>query len=133
MKKSLLAVISILVLALGCKPDDEDPTPVGGKGGNATLHVVPRHHGRQIDSCTIYIKYNAIDAPANGLYDDSAKCVQVGGLPVATFTSLRKGNYYLFGYGWDPNSTPPDHVRGGYAYPLTSETDQTLELAVSEN
>jgi hypothetical protein len=96
------------------------------------LRVTPRHHGRQIDSCTIYVKYNALDTPANSRYDDSAKCVLVGGVPVATFSGLRKGNYYLFGLGWDPMLIPPQSVRGGYGAGITSETEQSIDLAVFE-
>jgi len=107
--------------------------PVAGKGGNAVLNVTPRHHGKQIDSCTIYVKYNAVDAPVNGIYDDSAKCIKVGGIPVATFPGLRKGNYYLYGYGWDPSLSPPKAVKGGFAYPLVDETTQSYDLAVSED
>jgi hypothetical protein len=135
MNKCVVLLAGLLFLAAGCKGTDPDPivTPIGGKGGNATLHITPRHHGRQIDSCTVYIKYNATDKPSDDHYDDSAQCVQVSGLPVATFSGLKKGNYYLYGYGWDPTLSPPQHVKGGYAYPVTSETDQTTDLAVSEN
>ena len=132
---AVLLGATLLLAVAGCKKDDDPvlpPASVGGKGGSGTLRVTPRHHGKQIDSCTVFIKYNAVDKPANGVYDDSVKCIKSGGIPVATFTSLKKGNYYLFGYGWDPELSPPAHVRGGYAYPLSVENDQSVELAVSE-
>jgi hypothetical protein len=133
MTKYAMLLAGLLLFAAGCKgPDNPTPVETGGKGGNAILHITPRHHGRQIDSCTVYIKYDATNAPADGRYDDSAQCVQVSALPVATFNGLKKGNYYLYGYGWDPTLSPPQHVRGGYAYTITSETDQSTDLAVSE-
>ncbi len=134
MKQILPSVIAMLALvgAFSCSKGGDDPE-VAGKGGNAILKVTPRHHGKQIDSCTIYLKYNTVDQPSNGVYDDSAKCIQIGGLPVATFSGLRKGTYYIYGYGWDPGLTPPSHVKGAYAYPLTGETVQSYDLAVSED
>lgn len=118
-----LAAFSLFLLAYSCKKGDD----------TATLHVTPKHHTRPIDSCKIYIKYNATDSPANNAYDDSAKCVQVAGVPVATFSGLKKGNYFLYGYGWDPQLTPPRHVKGGYAYPIQEGGEQSIDLAVSED
>lgn len=133
MKKPILIILaSLLMLTIGCKKPDDNPS-IGGKGGNATLKVTPRHHGRQIDSCTIYIKYNSVDAPSDGRYDDSAQTVLISGIPVATFAGLKAGNYYLYGYGWDPTLSPPQHVKGGYAYPIQQETAQSVDLAVSED
>ena len=133
LKLLLLGLPVFLGSCSNCSKESVSPTDTAGKGGNATLHITPRHHDKQIDSCTIYVKYNAVDTPANGVFDDSAKCMQVAGVPIATFSGLRKGKYYLFGYGWDPSLTPAQHVRGGYAYSLTTETDQNIELAVSED
>jgi hypothetical protein len=133
MNRYLLLIAGLLIFFSACKGNDPEPTPVGGKGGNAILNVTPRHHGRQIDTCTVYIKYNATDAPSNGVYDDSAACVLVSGIPVATFSGLKKGNYYLYGYGWDPTLTPPQHVKGGFAYPIQEENTQSIDLAVSED
>ncbi|MEO6832462.1 MAG: hypothetical protein ABI169_09670 [Chitinophagaceae bacterium] len=134
MKKYFAALFVISALSFAACKSKDNPTPaIGGKGGNATLNVTPRHHGRQIDTCTIYIKYNSTDAPTNGQYDDSLQCVLVGGIPVASFTNLKKGNYYLYGFGWDPTLTPPQHVKGGYAYSIQTETVQSVDLAISED
>lgn len=129
--KAYALLLGLCLLIFSCKKEDEAP-PVGGPGGNATLKVTPRHHGRQIDSCMIYIKYNAVNPPADSLYDDSARCVLINGLPIATFAGLKKGNYYIFGYGWDPQLTPPQHVRGGTPWTITEETLQKLDIPVSE-
>lgn len=133
MKNSVIKIAALFFLFSACKTSDDPQPSIGGKGGNGTIKVTPRHHGSPIDSCTIYIKYNATDEPANKQYDDSMKCVQVGGLPVAAFTGLKKGNYYLYGYGWDPTLTPPSAVKGAFAFNLSSETVQTIDLAVSED
>ena len=123
MNKYAILLAGLICFAAGCKKDDD----------TATLRVTPRHHGRQIDSCTVYIKYNTVNPPADGRYDDSAKCIPVNGLPVATIGGLKKGNYYLYGYGWDPQLTPPKAVKGGQSYPVQEETTQTVDLAVSED
>jgi hypothetical protein len=123
MKRLTLIIAALAALIVSCKKEPDPPV----------LKVTPRHHGRQIDSCTIYIKYNAVDPPANGKYDDSARCVQEGGIPVATFNGLQKGNYYIYGYGWDVQLTPPKAVKGGFAYLLQGDGVQSLDLAVSED
>lgn len=134
MRRYIVLIAGLLFLFASCKNNDNpQPDTGGGKGGNGVLLVTPRHHGRAIDSATIYIKYNATDAPTDGKYDDSARCVPVSGIPVATFSGLKKGNYYLYGYGWDPTLTPPQAVKGGFAYNLATETTQSFDLAVSED
>lgn len=121
----IAVVIGSTALFAACKKD-----PVAGKGGNAVLKITPRHHGKNIDSCKIYIKYNTQDLPADGKYDDSATCVPDGGTPVATFSNLKKGNYYLYGSGWDPDIA--QGVVGGTPYVISDENLQSYNLSVSE-
>lgn len=132
MNKYFKTILPVLFAAslVSCERKEPEPVIVAGKGGNATLNVTPQHHGRNIDSCTIYIKYNTLDKPSNSTYDDSAKCMQVNGKPVATFSGLKKGNYYLFGYGWDPQISL--NVKGGAPKPIDQETTIDYNLAVSE-
>ena len=125
------ALLLTMALATSCSredPDDNAGDDVGGKGGNAILKVTPQHHGIDIEECTVYIKYNAQDLPST--FDDSAVCVMEGGRPVATFNNLKKGNYYLYGYGWDPAFS--ENVDGGPPYRIVNETTLTYLLAVSE-
>ena len=117
--RSLAAVALLSVSSVACKPDD-DTTPIAGKGGSTSLRVTPFHHDKAavIDSCTVYVRYNAQDAPADGVYDDSAR-VQPGGNGVpaqAVFPGLKPGNYYLFGRGWDPVISQT--VRGGSPFTI---------------
>jgi hypothetical protein len=129
MKRNILFVL-LAVVSIGCKKGEDGP--VGGKGGNATLRITPKHHGRAIDSCTLYIRYNEVNPPADGRYDDSAKCVPSGGIPVATFTGLKTGNYYLYANGWDPVIVPANYVKGGLSYTISTETTLNLDVPVSE-
>ncbi|MCD6062584.1 MAG: hypothetical protein K0R82_495 [Flavipsychrobacter sp.] len=127
--KSIFYLAAGIVLSfsiISC--EREDPDPIGGKGGNAVLKITPQHHSMNIDSCMVYIKYNTQDKPAS--FDDSTKCIMEGGKPVATFSNLKKGKYYLFGFGWDPSIGMA--VKGGAPYTIKEESSQSYNLAVTE-
>lgn len=125
-------MLTCSLLAFSCKKDKDTPASedIGGKGGNATLRITPQHHSKNIDSCTVYIKYNTLDKPS-GNYDDSARCVLIDSMPVATFTGLKKGKYYLYGKGYDPSIFQT--VDGGAPYTISSETTLNLNLPVTED
>lgn len=127
-----LLALSILTLVTACKKkktsDTDEVGTTAGKGGLATLMVTPKHHSKYIDSCTVYIKYNAINLPA--AYDDSIKCISWGGKPVAVFPKMNKGNYYFFGKGWDPAIA--QQVVGGRNYKVSTEDTVWIDLAITE-
>jgi len=127
--KISLVVGFLAAVAGAC--ERKEPEQVGGPGGNAVLRLVPKHHDSLIDSTKVYIKYNASDEPA--FYDDSVWCVQENGVPVATFSGLRKGNYYLYARGFDPDVPITPGVwwnsDGGFSH--TIETEQTYNLTIS--
>lgn len=124
----LAALASSLILT-GCNRSDDSGDGGAGKGGNATLRVTPRHHGLAIDSCTIYIKYNSSELSAT--FDDSVQCVQIDGKPVGTFSGLKKGNYYIYGKGWDPYII--QSVAGGIPYTITEEQAWDIAVPVTES
>ena len=126
-KKMILGAAGLILLAASCKNDD-DTVLIGGKGGNATLHITARHHARTIDSAMVYIKYNATNLPTS--FDDSAKVVKTATDTTATISGLKKGTYYLYGYGWDKSIG--DTVLGGVPYTITAERDINLILQVTE-
>lgn len=113
---SIIAIASLSILSLS-SCGDRDKTEVAGKGGSTTLKVSPMHHDEYIDSCTVYIKYNASDKPSG--YDEEMKCVMENGKPVATFSNLKKGNYYVYGKGWDKKIEKD--VIGGIPYTIKEE------------
>ncbi len=130
--KALLLLLAVPLLLISCKKGGDETPPVGGPGGLATIKITPRHHGRQIDSCMVYVKYNTLNPPsADSSYDDSARCVLINGIPIATFGSLKLGNYF-FAKGWDPLLSPPQTVRGGLTWTVINETLQSFDLPVSE-
>lgn len=111
-----LPLLVLFTFFISC---DRDKTSVAGKGGKATLNVTIMHDGNYANNGTVYIEYNSEDKPAENAFDDSAKCVLKDGKPVATFSNLRAGKYYLFGIGYDP--VHADEIKGGAKYVISKE------------
>lgn len=101
-----------------------------GKGGNATLRIVPRHHNiaTNLIDAKVFIKYDAQDIPNS--YDDSASCVWINGTPTATLSGLKKGKYYLMGTAYD--TSIKQSVKGGIPYEITIEATLNISLPVTE-
>lgn len=129
MKTLLLSLMSIILLSVnGCKKK-----PSAGLGGNANLKISARHHAFNIDSCTIYIKFNSSEAPDNlSDYDLSQQvAMDTGGNSYTIFKGLKKGDYYIFAYGWDPAIS--ENVKGGIPYTIADETDIDIIVPVTED
>lgn len=136
MKKTIyifLALLcSITIIIFSCKKKAL-PNAGHGGGGTATLVVLPQHHNisKNIDTCKVYIKYNAQNTPANGQYDDSTNCTCANGVVTCTFDSLRNGDYYLFGLGYD--TSVYKHIDGGLYCPINAQhATTTVDLAITE-
>lgn len=128
------------ILAVSCTRENAivKPAPAysAGKGGKAKLNVTPRHHLKEISDAKIYIEYNAARQPSDGLWDDSAAVVQNNGKPVATFDSLKPGNYFMYAKGFDPAVN--DDVIGTGSFKivdsLTTQTYSTyIEVSEADN
>lgn len=130
-KALFTGLIGLILLAItSCeRKKPEEPKSIGGKGGNVTIKATAQHHDRNIDSCTIYIKYNSTTSATS--YDDSAVCVQVDSKPVATFKGLKKGDYYLSGKGWDGKIGEP--VKGGASFTAAEEKEYDVFVPVTED
>ncbi len=126
--KNIVTTFLVLACAVTLYSCERKEDEVAGKGGNATLKVTPQHHADNIDSCTVFLKYNAQDMP--GSYDEEVKCVLENGIPVATFSGLKKGDYYVYGRGWDPDIEQV--VVGGTPYKITEETTYNINVPVTE-
>ena len=129
--KKLILIFSALFILSACAHDPG--VIIGGKGGFATIVVYPRHHGNtgNLDSCKVYIKYNTLNAPADGLYDDSMACLKADTLQYCSFAGLKNGNYYFYGTGYDYSIS--QKVKGGLPYTVTVQGSQNFNLPVSEN
>lgn len=130
MKNSkLFALFAISFFAItSCSRTEKDEN--AGKGGNASLKVVLKHHNeaKSILNGKVYIKYNAQDAPSS--FDDSTNCLMVDGTPTGTITGLKKGKYYLYGTGYD--TTVSQAVKGGVPYEIKEEISHEISLPVTE-
>lgn len=122
---------AILLLTISCKPDKKEG---GGKGGSATLVIYPQHHtvAKNIINGKVFIRYNTLDAPTSGVYDDSATCTNHDSLLSGTIINLKNGNYYLFATGFDTSVN--QYVKGGVPYTISAQsTTLTVNLPVSED
>jgi hypothetical protein len=132
MKKKIifLSLATVLSMISSCKKN--------GLGGDATLVVFMKHHGRVITNKvgypdTIYVKFNATDLP--GIKPENFDTYFVGevGEDHIHCTGLLPGKYYLYGVGMD--STGPYRVRGGMGIKIKrSERKKEIDtdLAVTE-
>jgi hypothetical protein len=118
------AILSLLANA--CKPKSQCVSAGGGKGGTVVISVSPTHLDGYVDSCTVYIKYGSLDAPANGIYDDSVICSLADTIPVARFTNLKAGLYFFYGKGYHIPYTA--YVKGAVNYTACTEVGATLLL-----
>ncbi len=122
--KLLYLILLIPALALtdcSCKKPQDTPITGGGKGGHAIINVTPVYYNAYVDTCTIYVKYGTLDAPASGVYDDSIVCTVTGGKPVASFAGLKTGLYYFYAHGYHSGLGHPPNVQGGTQKTVQSE------------
>jgi hypothetical protein len=136
---SLSVLTFATILAVSCQRKNEpipaEPNPVGGKGGNAELRVTAKHHEATMDSCTIYIRYDANAMPTDMKWDDTMNVKVENGRYMAVFTSLKKGSYFLYGKGWDFSLEGEDKTVTGWAsfrIPDTAARVYDTYLNVSE-
>ena len=129
MKEIFIISAAAIALLSACKTKEKD---VPGKGGNATLNVYPQHHeiAKRLVNFKVYIKYNTSDAPTSGVYDDSMACTNHDSLVSCSFSGLKNGNYYFYGYGYDTSIN--QNVHGGIPYTVTVQGIQSFNLSVSE-
>lgn len=126
----LLSAAFLLLFA--CKKQSDpiiQPEDNAGKGGSGSLKVAVSHHSKPISNAIVFIKYNTSEQPLS--FDDSVACVWENGKAIANFSSLKKGQYYLLGKGYD--TTIFQNVIGGIPYKLAEETAIAITLPVTED
>jgi hypothetical protein len=126
----IIAFASIVATIAFTSCERKEPVEIAGKGGKANIVAVPRHHGKFINECTMYIKYNTNDLPSPtfnpSLYDDSLRCTVADGKPSANFTGLKKGKYYIYGVGMDTALS----IKVEAGKPVTITADQSYEIII---
>ena len=100
-----------------------------GPGGTSTIDGITAHHGDPIPDTKVYIRYGSLESPGldPALYDDSTTANAAAEF---TFSGLQKGEYYLFGVGYDSAFGAP--VRAGLPVELGSGEKVNVEVPVTE-
>jgi hypothetical protein len=136
--KHIIAVLVMVAAAAGCARKTEvfpaEPRAIGGTGGKATLRVMPKFHDRYIDTCRIYIKYDTLAKPNTATsfpadtvgFDTAVNVTSIDGLPRAIFKNLKKGNYYLYGRGYDAGNDTT--LVGGGPFKVVDTIERTYDL-----
>jgi hypothetical protein len=114
-------IFGIVLLTSGCHKE--------GTGGKSSVSGTVKHHAAPIPYCVVYIKYGAKEFPGTntGLYDAS---VTADGSGNYEFKDLRKGDYYLYGFGYDPSIQ--ENVSGGIAVKLKYNKETHTDVPVTE-
>lgn len=117
---SLLFIVTVMLFA-SCKKE--------GTGGKSTIKGIVKHHSTIIANAIVYIKYGAKDFPGADVsnYDANVTCDANGNYEIK---ELRKGDYYLYGVGYD--SAISANVYGGLSAKLRNNESKNVDIAVVE-
>lgn len=100
-----------------------------GTGGKSSVSGTVRHHAPAIPGCVVYIKYGATEFPGTDVSQYDAHTTADGSGHYG-FTGLQKGNYYLYGVGYD--AAGPYPVTGGIGIKLKRNQALTTDVPVTE-
>lgn len=113
-----------IVLSIGlsaCKKE--------GTGGKSSVSGNVKHHSKLIPNAIVYIKYGATEFPGADidLYDDHVTSDTNAHYEIK---DLRKGDYYLYGVGYD--NAILETVKGGVGITLKYNKASTIDIPVTE-
>lgn len=99
-------------------------------GGNASIQLQVRHHGKSISKARIFVKCNASAFPGTDTltYDAVFTSNEEGKIQIAVYP----GNYYVWAVGSDYSVPPPHIVNGGIPVTMRFNEQRNLEVPVSE-
>jgi hypothetical protein len=100
-----------------------------GTGGKSSVSGSVKHHEALIPNCVVYIKYGTKEFPGKDLskYDAS---VTADANAHYEIKDLRKGDYYLYGAGYD--NSIMETVTGGIAVQLKYNKETETDVPVTE-
>lgn len=109
-----------------------------GPGGDATIVVYPKHHGRSITGLpnypdTVYIKFNASDFPGPRPGDYDTYFVNRANEDRVSCNGLKCGKYYFYCAGFDNSIN--QRVTGGMAIRIKyadRKHETATDIAVTE-
>ena len=100
-----------------------------GEGGKSSISGMVKHHEQPIPNCVVYIKYGATEFPGTDVSKYDASVTADADANYA-FSSLRKGDYYLYGVGYD--NFISEIVTGGIAIKLKYNKAVSSNVPVTE-
>lgn len=101
-----------------------------GPGGESAIIFTAKHHAKAIPYTTAYIKYGARTSPGANVasYDETVTSDALG---TGRFEGLMKGDYYIYGVGYDSAIGAP--VTGGVPVSLRKGEEKEVTLAITED
>ena len=96
-------VLILCIAGFSCKKN--------GLGGEAEIAAFPKHHGRAIKGCTLYVKFDAKDLPNDPTNNYDLKIAGSAKEDHIHIEELRAGDYFLYATGFDSTIQAP--VTGG--------------------
>lgn len=102
-----------------------------GIGGDFSIQGSVSHHDEKIANATIWVAFGATEFPGNS-FDQYDLEINADHQAAFSINELYKGNYYLYGMGYD--SLLQDSVFGGLRVAVNkNNSSPTINLAVTEN
>ena len=100
-----------------------------GIGGKSSVSGLVKHHSAPIPNCVVYIKYGTTSFPGTNVanYDEH---VTADGNAHYQIKDLRRGDYYLYGVGYDASIMGT--VSGGIAVTLKYNQEFDSDVPVTE-
>lgn len=100
-----------------------------GTGGKSSVSGSVKHHDKLIPNSVVYIKYGSTEFPGTDVskYDAS---FPTGADAHYEFKDLRKGDYYLYGFGYD--NAIMGTVSGGVGIKLKYNKAIVTDIPVTE-
>jgi hypothetical protein len=97
-----------------------------GLGGEAEIHIDVKHHSVLIPFSKVYIKYDAKEFPGDDLTKYDA-FITTNNMAHGHFENLKKGNYYIYGVGFDSSINLT--VTGGLKVKI-SKKDEMVDVTL---
>jgi hypothetical protein len=133
--KTTLLIVSIALLIVACKREQDAPICVAGSGGNVTIVVYANHGNTAIPNYathgdTAFVKYGATVIPGTGPANYDTFFIGEPGEDHIHCENLKCGNYYVYRTVWDSVANVSRY--GGSAIHIF-ETNGEKDIIISVN
>lgn len=121
MKKLSVFMLVTVFAFTSCKKE--------GTGGKSSVSGFVKHHSLAIPNAVVYIKYGATEFPGADVSKYDASTVADASAKYE-FKELQKGDYYIYGVGYDSLLMEP--VTGGIGLFLKRNEAKKTDVPVTE-